>query len=104
MPEHDAADNAASRDEAAEGGPCPLCGAPMRRRRRDPLCRALGLALLYGGAVLLLLWLPALTIGRLLGVAALVVSGAVLAARRRTWWCPQCWHERPERTHPREEF
>ena len=75
----------------------------MRRRRRDPLCRALGLVLLYAGAVVFLLWVPVLSMGRLLGVAALVVSGAVLAARRRTWWCTQCWHERPDREGAGEE-
>jgi len=66
----------------------------MVQRQRDPLVRLLGLVLLYAGALLVLIWLPALSLGR--AAAALIVAGAGvgLARNRRSWWCPHCWYNR----------
>jgi hypothetical protein len=76
-------------------GQCPLCGTPMRSRTRDPLVRALGLALIYGSAVLLLLFLPVLALPGILALALLAARGLMLLPRAPSQWCPQCWYVHP---------
>jgi len=71
---------------------CPLCGAAMIARARDPLVRCLGFMLLYVSAVLLLLWLPTLDPGRVLAVVVLASSGCVIMRRREELWCAECWY------------
>lgn len=73
---------------------CPLCGATMMRRRRDPLVRGAGMLLIYLALLLALIWLPQITPGELLAAALCLVTGLVLLRHKSRLWCPGCWHVR----------
>lgn len=81
-----------SDDRDEERHECPLCGAAMIRRGCDPLVRFLGLALLYGAALLLLVWLPELGLEEALAVGAFGACGWILVKDARWRWCPGCWY------------
>jgi len=64
----------------------------MILRKRDPLVRLLGLGLLYAAVLLVLIWLPALDLGKVAAGIVIAGAGAALARGFRSWWCPQCWY------------
>ena len=78
-----------SQDQAQQ---CPLCGSDMTLRGRDALLRFLGLVLVYVAVTLLLIWLPALSVGKAVSAGVIAVGGCVLMRNPRNWWCPDCWH------------
>jgi hypothetical protein len=64
----------------------------MRRRRRDPLIRAAGALLVYVSLLLMLLWLPGITIDELLAAALCFVVGVYALCQTNQVWCSSCWH------------
>jgi len=76
---------------------CPLCGAPMLARKRDPLVRMFGFVVLYGSIFALLLFLPNIGIYEALAFGIIAAWGVVLMRSSPTWWCRECWFEMPRR-------
>ena len=74
---------------------CPLCGTPMRERKRDPLTRAMGFLLLYAAAFLAVYVVPRIDLWSAAALAVLCAWGVRLMRRRFAHWCPACWHEKP---------
>ena len=71
---------------------CPLCGSRMKPRARDPLLRAAGMMLIYLSLLLLLLWLPGITVDEFLASALCLVTGTIALRQKNHLWCPECWH------------
>jgi hypothetical protein len=71
---------------------CPLCGGRMRPRGRDPLLRAAGMLLVYLALLLLLLWLPGISVDEALAAALCLLTGAILFRQRTRPWCSVCGH------------
>lgn len=77
--------------------PCPLCGTPLRSRRRDPLVRAFGALVLYGSCFTFLLLLPGITLPALLTTVIFGVWGMLLMKGETGQWCPGCWFDTRQR-------